>query len=84
MRHEALPEQHRKLCRMLSGHYGYFGISGNSKQLGRLYYQAKRLWRKWLSRRSWKSYLSWAKFAEKILQKFPLPSPKIVHRYAAA
>lgn len=81
MRHESLPDQHRRLSRMLNGHYAYFGISSNSKQLGRFYHQVKRLWRKWLSRRSRMSQLSWAKFAEKILQAFPLPSPKIVHRY---
>ena len=84
MRHESLPAQHKKLSRMLRGHYAYFGISCNSKQLGRLYYEAKRLWRKWLSRRSWTSYLSWETFVEKILRVFPLPSPTIVHRYAAA
>jgi RNA-directed DNA polymerase len=84
MRHESLPEQHKKLSRMLRGHYAYFGISGNSKQLGRLRHEAIRLWRKWLSRRSWQSYLSWAKFAGQILQVFPLPASKIVHRYVTA
>jgi len=84
MRHEPLPEQHKKLSRMLRGHYAYFGITGNSKQLARLYHEAKQRWCKWLSRRSWKSYLSWAKFVEKILMVFPLPSPKIVHCYTAA
>ena len=84
MRHDSLPDQHRTLRRMLNGHYAYFGISSNSKQLKRFYLQVKRLWRKWLSRRSWKSYLSWARFVEKILQDFPLPEPKIVHRYVVA
>jgi len=81
MLHKPLPEQHRTLSQMLNGHYAYFGISSNSKQLGRLYYQVKRIWRKWLSRRSRTSYLSWEEFVEKILQDFPLPSPRIVHRY---
>jgi len=84
MRHESLPEQHMKLSRMLKGHYAYFGITGNSKQLARLYHEAKQLWCKWLSRRSWTSYLSWAKFVEKVLRGFPLPAPKIVHRYTTA
>jgi hypothetical protein len=84
MRHASLPEQHMKLSRMLRGHYAYFGISGNSKQLSRLYHEAKQLWCKWLSRRSWTSYLSWAKFVEKVLRVFPLPAPKIVHRYTTA
>ena len=84
MRHAPLPEQQLKLSRMLRGHYAYFGITGNSKQLSRLYHEAKQLWCKWLSRRSWTSYLSWAKFVEKVLRTFPLPVPKIVHRYTAA
>ena len=84
MRHDPLQDQHRTLSRMLSGHYAYFGISSNSKQLKRFYLQVKQLWRKWLSRRSWTSYLSWAKFVEKILQNFPLPEPRIVHRYVVA
>jgi len=81
MRHESLREQHQKLSRMLRGHYAYFGISGNSKQLGRLCHEARRLWRKWLSRRSRIGYLSWARFVGKVLQVFPLPKPTIVHRY---
>lgn len=84
MRHDSLPDQHRRLSRMLNGHYAYFGISSNHKQLGRFYQQVKRLWRKWLSRRSRMRPLSWVKFVEKILQTFPLPSPKIVHRYVVA
>ena len=78
MRHDPLQDQHRTLSRMLSGHYAYFGISSNSKQLKRFYLQVKQLWRKWLSRRSWTSYLSWAKFVEKILQNFPLPEPSVL------
>jgi RNA-directed DNA polymerase len=83
MRHESLLEQHQRLSRMLRGHYAYFGVTGNSKQLGRLRHGVIRLWRKWLSRRSRNGYLSWVKFAGKVLQVFPLPKPKIVHRYSA-
>ena len=80
MRHESLPDQHRQLCWKLKGHYAYFGISGNSKQLGRLYNRVRRLWRKWLSRRSWTSTVSRRKLGA-ILDRFPLPAPKIVHCY---
>jgi hypothetical protein len=37
-------------CRMLQGHFTYFGISGNSQRLAAVLHQARRLWRKWLSR----------------------------------
>jgi hypothetical protein len=35
---------------MLQGHFTYFGISGNSQRLAAVLHQARRLWRKWLSR----------------------------------
>lgn len=80
MRHWSVRDQHQKLCRMLKGHFAYFGISGNSKRLGGLRFQAFYSWRKWLSRRSSKSYISWAAFRE-ILKRFPLPKARIVHSY---
>lgn len=80
MRHWPLDMQHERLCQMLKGHYGYFGISGNIRRLGHLRFHVRRLWRGWLSRRSWKSFLSWERY-ERLLQRFPLPTPRIVHRY---
>jgi RNA-directed DNA polymerase len=83
MRHWPLDVQHEKLCQMLKGHYGYFGISGNIRRLGRLHYHVRRLWHTWLSRRSWKSFLTWDRY-ERLLQRFPLSTPRIVHRYTAS
>jgi RNA-directed DNA polymerase len=79
MRHWPVAEQHRRLCRMLQGHYAYFGISGNSQRLGAVLHQARRAWRKWLSRRSWKSYVTWAQFS-RMVAVYPLPLPRIIHR----
>lgn len=81
MRHWPLREQHQRLCQMLKGHIAYFGISGNFRRLSALCHHAPVCWRKWLSRRSRKSYLSWATF-QWVLERFPLPAPRIVHRYA--
>jgi group II intron reverse transcriptase/maturase len=80
MRHWPLAEQHRRLCRMLQGHYAYFGISGNSKRLSAVLHQVRRSWRKWLSRRSRESHVTWAKFS-RMVAVYPLPSPRIVHRF---
>jgi RNA-directed DNA polymerase len=80
MRHWPLDTQHERLRQMLIGHYSYYGISGNSRRLGHLHFHVRRLWRRWLSRRSWKSFLSWERY-ERLLQRFPLPRPRIVHRY---
>ena len=81
MRHWPIREQHQRLCRVLNGHYGYFGITGNFKRLGLLHRQVCRLWQKWLSRRSSKSYVPWGRFM-RMLERFALPPPRIVHVYA--
>lgn len=80
MRHWPVRDQHQRLCRMLKGHFSYYGITGNSKRLANLKYQAERCWRKWLSRRSALGLMPWAAF-KGILERFPLPSPRIVHCY---
>ncbi len=80
MRSWPLAEQHRRLCLMLKGHFAYFGISGNYQRLTAVVYQTRRLWRKWLSRRSWKSYVTWEQFL-RLVDRYPLPVPRIVHRY---
>ena len=43
MRHWPLDTQHERLCAMLKGHYGYFGISGNMRRLGRVRFRVQRL-----------------------------------------
>jgi group II intron reverse transcriptase/maturase len=83
MMHWPLAAQHDRLCRMLKGHYGYFGITGNFRRLLLLHREVTRVWRRWLSRRSSKSYLTWARY-ERVLQRLVLPPPRIVHRYAMA
>lgn len=80
MRPWPLAEQHRRLCQMLQGHFAYFGISGNSQRLSTVVYQTRRIWRKWLSRRSSKSPVRWAQFLQ-LLARYPLPAARIVHRY---
>jgi group II intron reverse transcriptase/maturase len=85
MRTQPLTEQHRRLSQKLKGHFAYFGISGNFQRLASLHFEARRIWRKWLSRRSNtnNSLVTWAEFL-RIEKQFPLPRPKIVHRYTGA
>ncbi len=40
------------LNRKLRGHYNYYGVTGNAQALSNFRRMVKRLWRKWLSRRS--------------------------------
>ncbi len=80
MRDWPLRAQHQRLSRVLHGHYGYFGITGNFKRLTLLHHQVHRLWQKWLSRRSSKSYVKWDRY-RRMLERFALPKPRIVHTY---
>ena len=73
-RHESIGYQHLRLCQKLTGYFAYFGITGNSKSIGKYYYQVKVLWRKWLNRRSQRSRMDWGKF-NNLLSHYPLPRP---------
>jgi group II intron reverse transcriptase/maturase len=79
-RHDDVEVQHRALVRKLRGHYAYFGVTGNGRALARVWYETAKIWRKWLSRRSQKAFLNWEKML-RLLERFPLPTPRIVHRY---
>ena len=77
MRPWPIAEQHHRLCRMLAGHFAYFGITGNYPRLSTVVHWTRRIWRKWLSRRSWKSHVTWEQFL-RLVAIYPL---RIVHRY---
>lgn len=81
IRHHPLVEQHRTLDQRLRGHYAYFGVTGNFEALSRLRDAIGRLWHKWLNRRSQRRSLTWEDFG-RLLERFPLPRARIVHRYA--
>jgi RNA-directed DNA polymerase len=80
-RHQPLADQQQRLSAKLVGHYAYYGITGNIVQLGGYFRQTTRLWRKWLARRTRPHVLSWDKF-NALLERYPLPKPRIVHHYA--
>jgi len=77
-RHKPIQEQWKKLCEKVRGHYGYYGITGNLQSLGRFLTQVRRSWRRWLDRRGSKNRMKWEKF-QILFERYPLPSPKIVH-----
>ncbi len=74
-RHREVREQHAHLCRALRGHYGYYGIIGNSRSLWSFEYRVVMLWLKWLNRRSQRRQ-SWARMLA-FLDRFPLPSFRV-------
>jgi RNA-directed DNA polymerase len=77
-RHAPVAWQHAQLERKLRGHDEYYGITGNSKALCSLRHWVKRIWRKWLSRRSRTSKVKWVRF-NLLLERYPLPKPRICH-----
>lgn len=79
-RHDSLREQQLVLAAKLNGHYAYFGITSNASALTRLFHNVQGIWQKWLSRRS-DQPLPWGAM-HRIMGRFPLPRPRIVHRYA--
>jgi len=78
-RHHSVEEQHAALTRRIQGHFNYFGVSGNFRSLLLVVEQVKRIWYKWLCRRSQRKRLTWERFAD-LLRDFPLPKPRIVVR----
>ena len=70
-RHNPVKEQHKTLNQKLRGHYAYYGIIGNSRMVGDFHHKVRRLWRKWLQRRSCDGSIPWDNFS--LLEKvYPL------------
>jgi len=60
----------------LQGHFNYYGVTDNYQGILRFDYQVKRLLFKWLNRRGKRGCLNWDRF-KVMLQRFPLPNPRI-------
>ncbi len=77
-RHQPIRYQQQALTRKLQGHYAYYGITGNSPALRAFYRTVRRIWKKWLGRRSQRGLLTWPHYA-RLLEGYPLPRPVVVH-----
>jgi group II intron reverse transcriptase/maturase len=73
-----LAEIWETVSQMLTGHYRYYGVSDNIRQLRNFLDEVKRLLFKWLNRRSQKRSFTWDSFV-KYLKTYPLPTPRIYH-----
>lgn len=80
MRHHRLREQHEALCRMLRGHFNYYGVTGNGDALARFRHEAERIWGRSLARRNSRRF-AWQRF-KLLLGRFPLPAARPVHSVA--
>lgn len=77
MRHDPIAQQHRVLCRMLRGHFNYFGITGNGDALKKVRGRAERIWGRALARRNRRRF-AWERY-KPLLERFPLPPPHPPH-----
>ncbi|MCY7290185.1 MAG: group II intron reverse transcriptase/maturase [Cryobacterium sp.] len=77
-RHRPIPEQHEKIRQKLTGHFAYYGITGNSVALGRFRTAATWLWKRWLSRRRRGGWCSWD-WVNRLLARYPLPPALAIH-----
>jgi RNA-directed DNA polymerase len=80
MRHHTLREQHEVLCRMLRGHFNYYGVTGNADAIAHFRNRAERIWGRSLARRNSRRF-SWRRF-QPLLTRFPMPRPRPVHSVA--
>jgi RNA-directed DNA polymerase len=62
----------------LAGYFQYYGVSDNSRSIGKFYYFVLKLVFKWVNRRSQKSSMTWTAFHE-YLRRHELPKPRIHH-----
>jgi RNA-directed DNA polymerase len=79
-RHRPVCEQHAILSQKVRGHYAYYGITGNARALTWFLCAVHRAWRKWLDRRNGQREMTWDRF-NRLLKRYRLPPPKIVHSY---
>jgi RNA-directed DNA polymerase len=73
--HAPVAVQHRWLCRILVGHYAYYGLPGNWRKLASFRCQVERMWSRVLARRSQRP--NWNRYA-RLLERLPLPQPRLV------
>jgi RNA-directed DNA polymerase len=81
-RHDPVDLQQQMLHAKLRGHYQYYGRPTNYRSLWQFYRGVRRLWHKWLNRRTRGKRLSWATYA-RLLQRHPLLRPRIMHAWNA-
>jgi RNA-directed DNA polymerase len=75
--HEPIPAQGQWLRQVVLGHYQYYGVPLNGRQMRSLRYQIEIIWKRVLSRRSQNGELTWERMRR--LTRLWLPLPQICH-----
>ncbi len=81
-RHDPVDHQQQMLNAKLRGHYQYYGRPTNYRSLWQFYRVVRRLWHKWLNRRTRGKSLSWGRY-QHLLHCHPLLPPRITHAWNA-
>ena len=81
-RHQPVVEQWAALNAMLRGHYQYYGRPTNFRSLWEFYRVVRKLWRKWLNRRTRGKTLPWRLY-DQLLAAYPLQRPYIARPWAS-
>jgi RNA-directed DNA polymerase len=85
-RHTPISYQHSRLSAVVRGHCQYFGITGNAQCLVQFREGVRRIWQKWLRRRSNAASRNCKRdWWDALCRRYPIPPARAVHsvlRYA--
>jgi group II intron reverse transcriptase/maturase len=81
-RHMPVKVQWKSLTLKLTGHYAYYGLTGNFSALHHFRRRVLLVWQKWLARRSQRG-MPWHRFW-RLLERYPLPRAQVVHSVSVA
>jgi hypothetical protein len=82
-RHDDVEDQRAELNLKLRGHYQYYGRPTNVPAIWKFFRAVRRVWKKWLARRTRGRPLIWQDFA-RILRRLPLARPRITRPWVGA
>lgn len=79
MNHRTMPLEwiFKTVNAKLRGHYQYYGVTDNIREVKSFLYITRKLLFKWLNRRSQKRSYTWETFNNGLLNTFPLQEPSI-------
>lgn len=83
-RHRPLKELIVLLNSKLRGHYSYYGITFNSRCIGKFHKEVERTLFKWLNRRGGKRSWPWERYEKLVNEWIPLLRPRIYHSFLPA
>jgi RNA-directed DNA polymerase len=81
-RHQPVDEQGGYVKALVNGHVRYYGVPFNSRSIRAFRGMVIRLWKKWLSRRSQRGYLTWDRM-QRYIDRW-VPAAVICHPYPSA